>query len=98
MEATLKMRGELDDIDLWLSDTCTWEVGNDSLRAVGQDLYDAYNEWCERGNMKPMDDARFGRALSHRGMRVERKRDGGTRIKVWYGIAIGAAREPAEGA
>jgi putative DNA primase/helicase len=97
LEATLSMRGELDDIDLWLDDACTREPGNESLRAVGSELYDAYNEWCERGNMKPMDDARFGRALKSRALRVERKRDGGTRIKIWYGIALGTTREPAEG-
>lgn len=92
LEATLKMRGELDDIDLWLADQCTMEPGNENLRSLGDELYDAYSDWCERGNMKPMDSAWFGRAIKARGMRVERKRDGGTRIKIWYGIALGADR------
>jgi P4 family phage/plasmid primase-like protien len=92
MQATLKMRGELDDLDMWLSDACTVEPGNLALTALGHNLYEAYDQWCQLGNMKPMPEAVFGRALVARDMIVERKRDGGTRVKVWSGIALGAGQ------
>jgi putative DNA primase/helicase len=63
-EAALLMRGELSDLDVFLSEAC--EFGG-SYRVLSADLYKAYVVWCEQGRIKPESSTKFGRHMTNRG-------------------------------
>lgn len=86
-EITMKMRGELDDLDLWLGDM-TVPAGPESFVATN-DLWSDYQTWCDENNVQPGSKIGFSRGLGRRGYCSDRQRDGGSNpINGWVGLRL----------
>lgn len=79
--ATIEYRNESDIIGTFLDERC---VLGASMIVRGQQLYDAYSEWSKAGNLRPLTNPRFARALNERNYENERDRRG----MFWCGIGL----------
>jgi putative DNA primase/helicase len=90
-EATQTYRDEMDELGAFLDERIhveeTLEAARVSIRAAV--LFTAYEYWCKDGGISPMSATMFGRQLSERGLRREKKRDG------WHylGVRLEGAQE-----
>ena len=60
LNATQQYRKEEDVIGLFISDRC---VISPDAKVQGQELYDAYKQWCEQQGRKPLWQVKFGEQL-----------------------------------
>lgn len=63
LQAVEQYREEEDVVGLFISACCVIASG---VKAKGQELYDAYKEWCEKEGRKPMWQVTFGEQLKSR--------------------------------
>ena len=85
--ATAKYRTESDEIGLFLA-ACT-TVGADNLRVGCTELYNAYRSWAEQSGFPPLNQKRFGMAMSERGYGEDMKdHHPATRRERYKGIGL----------
>lgn len=86
---TMKLRGELSEFDVWISEDCS--LAGDAWSSTS-DLYRAYTIWCEDAGIKDVySKIHFGRQLANR-FEASTKRTGVRAIdhkeRGWRGIAL----------
>jgi putative DNA primase/helicase len=81
LQAVEQYREEEDVVGLFISDCCVIAPG---AKAKGQELYDAYKNWCDREGRKPIWQVKFGEQLKSK---FEWKKEG---TIVYYGIGLRA--------
>lgn len=82
--ATGSYRSEMDLLGEFLSDTCTL---NDTAEIEVGTLFDAYVEWCNSNQERPLKKRAFGNRLLERGFDQYQKTTG-KRAKTWTGITL----------
>jgi P4 family phage/plasmid primase-like protien len=89
--ATMKMRGELDDLDLWLGDMT--EASDPEVFVATSSLWEDYQIWCEENGVKAGSKIGFSRGLGRRGYAADRQRqDGSAPINGWLGLRLNSRR------
>jgi putative DNA primase/helicase len=86
--ATQDARSEFSDLDLFLSECCTF---GPEERVRPEDLYDKYADWCLRRSIADNDrlsGTRFGRAIKARGYERKRLREGGLLLWWYVGLSV----------
>jgi len=81
LQAVEQYKEEEDVVGLFISDCC---VIAPNEKAKGQELYDAYKNWCDREGRKPIWQVKFGEQLKSR---LEWKKDGAI---YYFGIGLRA--------
>jgi putative DNA primase/helicase len=71
--ATLQYRRDSDHFGRFLNERCTDRPGD---QASGQELFDAYVQWCVNTGEKPESNNIFAKALADRAMQKKRTRKG----------------------
>lgn len=82
--ATQEYRSQEDVIRIFLDDCCRLAPAE---RERASTLYAVYKRWAERGGEHPISQARFGKALTERGLGRERANG------IWY---VGIALQPTD--
>ena len=81
LQAVEQYREEEDVVGLFIGDCCIIAAG---AKAKGQEIYDAYKNWCDREGRKPIWQVTFGEQLKSR---FKWKKEG---TIVYYGIGLRA--------
>ena len=76
-QATAEYREEMDVLGDWMAESGV-RFG-DNLSEQSSALYRSYKQWAEESGARPVSLTAFGRMLTDRGYRVEKK--GGARIR-----------------
>jgi putative DNA primase/helicase len=88
-EATMRLRGELSEIDVWMSQECEQDAGH---KSTTEDLYHAYQIWAEDAGIKDVENKiAFAKILTNKlGRKPERIVVGGKRLRGFVGIGLRA--------
>ena len=81
LQAVEQYKQEEDVLGLFIADCCVIIPG---AKAKGQELYDAYKEWCEREGRRPLSGVKFGEQMK---AKFEWKKDG---VVFYFGIGLKA--------
>lgn len=82
--ATNKYQGEMDVVGLFLNECCLVKPESPEVKTVSSELYEVYKDWCGQNGEFALDNRKFGRRLSEKGLR-----SGKTSGKNWwYGIGV----------
>ena len=87
--AVSEYRTEMDVIGAFLAECC---VEMEHCRVAARDIYRAYAEWCKSGGEHPVNQRRFGLALTERGFEKDKTREG----IVYRGIGLTTATNEGE--
>jgi putative DNA primase/helicase len=82
-QATVEYREEMDVLGDWMAESGI-RTG-DHLWEQASALYRNYKQWADESGARPYSQAAFGRMLTDRGYRVEKKRG----IKIRHGLSFG---------
>ncbi len=81
VDATRAYRADMDILGEWMDEDCVFGATH---TVSSQALYESYNSWCHRANIKPISSKSFGRKLEDRGISKCHTRSGNK----FVGIAI----------
>ena len=81
LQAVKQYRKEEDEVGLFIADCCVIIPG---AKAKGQELYDAYKEWCEREGRSTLSGVIFGEQMKKK---FEWKKEG---VVFYFGIGLKA--------
>lgn len=82
--ATSEYRNEMDVVGLFLDECCLVKPESTEVKTVSGKLYEVYKDWCEGNGEHALNNQKFGKRLSEKGLR-----SGKTSGKNWwYGIGV----------
>ena len=86
-KATLEYRRESDPVGRFLQERCTHDAAD---QATGQELFQAYVQWCAENGERPNANNSFSKALSDRNIQKKRTKRGA----LYFGIGLRPRVEP----